>query len=412
MKTRSWLVLSVAGNAALLMAVVWLVLRPATPEPVSQPATAAGAAPKMKPAFAARDATPQLAWSDSMAQLRQAGVPSAIIAKVVVEKVAQKWTPLEAQFERQYLNDEIDARRLAEFHDQRTQEEERELRAALGDGYREWHKEYIVQNMYLGGLEPAEAQKEPLYIFETDWRKRLHELEVAKRNGQLDQAAFDAAFAEGENDYKGKVAGIIGHDRVYGEPVENDSATQLRREFSRLQLTDEQINELAAVQKKWSGLRGAMTESLERSKTMDVAYEGDLQAMDRARDEEYRRILGTEVFDGWQKTRDDRYRALRRHAPALGLEPPQVEHVYATLRAYDLAAATFEHQAQARSHAGQAVDWAAVDEGLTAHVDQKEAALRAYLGNERFERMEQQQFFGRRRPPPARHDPNARASAN
>jgi hypothetical protein len=45
-----------------------------------------------------------------MAQLRQAGVPSGIIAKVVVEKIAQKWTPLEAKFERQYLNDEIDAK--------------------------------------------------------------------------------------------------------------------------------------------------------------------------------------------------------------------------------------------------------------------------------------------------------------
>jgi hypothetical protein len=107
-----------------------------------------------------------------MAQLRQAGVPSGIIAKVVVEKIAQKWTPLEAKFERQYLNDEIDAKRLAELHDERAQEEERELRAALGEGYREWHREHIVQNMNLGGLRPCQEQKEPLYLLETDWRRR------------------------------------------------------------------------------------------------------------------------------------------------------------------------------------------------------------------------------------------------
>lgn len=396
-----------AINAVLVGALFRSALRPAAATRIPSKPIVAMTENKVVPS---EETTPvaSLAWTDSMARLRQAGVPGAIIAKIVVEKVAQKWTPLEAQFERQYLNDEIDARRLAELHDERASEEERELRAALGDGYREWHREHLVQNMNLGGLAPAEGQKEPLYALETDWRKRLHELEVAKRNGQLDQDAFDAAFARGEGEYKDKLAAIIGRERVYGEPTENDPRTYLRQEFSRLQLTDAQIAELASVQKTWSDLRGAMAKSLEQSKTMDVAYEGDLQAMDRARDEEYRRILGTEVFDGWQKARDDRYRALRRHAPALGLEPAQVEHVYATLRAYDVAAVTFEHQAQVRSHVGQPVDWAVVDDSLATHANQTEAALRAYLGNERFERMQEQQFFGLRRPNAARSDPNAR----
>ena len=408
MTARAWLTVSVLGNAALAGICFWLWHR-GSPGPIPPSASHANIDGQVRAVATAESIrSGQLDWSASMMQLRRAGVPSAIIARIVMEKVAQKWTPLEAQFERQYLNDEIDAARLGELHDERALEEDAELRAALGAEYRTWHREYIVHNMNLGGLQPTEEQKEPLYVVEMDWRDRLHDLEVAKRKGRLDQAAFDAAFAQAEAEYKSKLAGIIGSERVFGEPADHDPGAPVRREFERLQLTDAQVNELAAVQKKWSDLRRAMGQSLDQTKTMDVAYDGDLQAIDRARDEEYRRILGDEAFTRWQRP-VDRYRALRNDAPAWGLDKSQVDRVYELIRSYDLAVATFEHQAQAREQSGQNVDWGAVDQSVALYTQQTEASLRAYLGNERFEKMKSQAMFGLRQPNPVRTDPNARA---
>lgn len=333
-----------------------------------------------------------------MAQLRRAGVPSAIIAKLVVEKVARKWTPLEAGFEQRYLRGEIDARRLAELHDERAREEERELRVALGDGFLAWDREHTVQTMYLGGLQPAEAQKEPLYALQKDWLKRLHALEVAQRNGILDLATCDKERVKAEADYKTKLAAIIGAGRVDGLSSAPDPAVQVRDEFARLQLSDAQVEQLAAVQKQWTEARAAMAASLEETKTIDAAYEGDLRALDRARDEDVRRILGAEAFDRWQRSRDDRYRALRDHAASWSLDQQQVDRVYDTIRAYDLAVANYEHQAQVRAYSGQAVDWAAIETALADYTRETGASLRHYLGRKRFEQLQATGVLGLRTP--------------
>lgn len=345
-----------------------------------------------------------------MAQFRQAGVPSSILAKLVVEKIALKWTPLEKQLEQQYLHDQIDAKRLAEMHDLRELEQEQELRLALGDGYAAWDKQFTVDNMYLGGLTPTNAERDALYPLQKDYLKRLHDLEVSRRNGQLDEISFADAQQQTEDTYKNQLASIIGPDRVDGIKGNENPAVQLRRDFSRLQLNNAQINELAAIQQKWTAARASMSQSLDQTKTIDVAYEGDLQAIDRARDDEFRRILGEEPFDAWQKSRDDRYNALKRNAAGLSLNQQQVDGIYNVLRSYDLAAATFEHQAQVLAQQGKPVDWASVDKSLTAYAQQTEESLRRYLGSERFALLQKSQIFSFQKTPSADHNLENRIS--
>jgi hypothetical protein len=408
MKIKAWPVVSLVANAVLIAVVIWLMAFSAGRKPVSSVSAQPTASNSL--GSASRGVSLRSApigsdeWALAMTQLRCAGVPGAIIAKVVVEGIAQKWTLLETELERRYLNGEIDAKQLARKHDERAQEEERELRAALGDGFVEWDREHTVGTMYLGGHQPTDEQKELLYALQKDWLRRLRELEVANRNGSLSDAGLEDERAKGEADFKTKLAGIIGTERVDGVASVEDPAQRVRQEFSSMQLTDTQLSRLAEVQTQWEKARGEMAAFLAQTRTMDAAYEGDLKALDRARDDDYRRILGEESFDAWQKAGDDRYRLLRNNAQAWGLDSKQIDHVYATVRAYDLAVATLEHQSQVREQMGEPVDWRTLEDNLADYTRQTAADLRAFLGEERFIAMARQQIFGLRqsaRPPHA-----------
>ncbi len=397
--------LSLGANLLLGALVLGLLLReraaPAWSGPASGSLPPASAAPAPGVDVPAAGAA---GWENSMAELRRVGVPSAIIARLVVEKVAQKWTPIEADLERRYLHGEIDARRLAEQHERRAREQDAELRAALGDGFLAWDVEHTVGNLYLGGHVPSEGQKRPIYDLHKTHLARLRDLEAAQRERALDDAAFETARARAESDFKTALAAIIGADRVDGlEPAGAAApAERLRADFARLALDDVQMRELAAAHATWSAARADMARSLAETATMDGAYVGDLLALDRARDEDYRRILGDERFDAWHRAADDRVRAMRENAAAWKLDPAAIASVYSTLRAYDLAVANREHQAELAAQAGGAVDWARVQTDIAAYSREAEAALRARLGDEGFARLSHAEIISLREPDLAR----------
>ena len=397
MSSSSWLKISLGANALLAAFLIGALGRSPSPAPASSSPVLASA-PSSAPGLAEKSPAPAPAsWTDSLAELRRVGVPSAIIAKLVVEKVALKWTPIETELEQKYLHGDIDARRLAEHHDQRALEQEAELRAALGDAYLAWDREQTVANMYLGGHVPTEEQKEPIYGLQKEHLSRLRELEIAKRNGVIDDPAFETARARAELDFKTKLAAIIGEDRVDGLR-QTDPAQQVRADFAQLGLSGAQMRELAEVNAKWSSTRADMARSLAETSALDSAYEGDLRALDRARDDEYRRILGDERLEAWQRAGDDRYRVMQENASAWNLDPAAITQVYSTLRAYDLAVANREYQAQLAEQAGETVDWAKVQTDIAAYSRDTEAALRARLGEERFARLSQTEIIALREP--------------
>ena len=403
MNYRVAFTISLATNLLLATAFLWTQLLRRASSDLAAPRKVAGAIAtspvRVEDTVAGGRAAAKsaLSWADSMSLFREAGVPSEILAKLVVEKIAQKWTPLEKQFEEQFLNDQINAKRLEELHDQRARELDDELRLALGAGYLEWDKRTTVDNIYLGGLTPTGAQREALYPLQKDYLDRIHALEVAKRNGQLEEKTFAQAQQRVETDYHDRLVGIIGAERVAALGGQENPASQVRNEFSQLKLTHQQMDDLAAVQKKWMSLRASMSQSLEQTKTIDVAYDGDLRAIDHARDEEFSRILGPENFDAWQKSSDDRFNTLKNNARDWNLDQQQVDSVYKTVRAYDLAVANFEYKAQISAQEGKPVDWTTIEMAVAEYTQQTEATLRHYLGNQRFEQMRATEVFGLRR---------------
>ena len=398
MSSSLWLKISLGANALFAALVAGLLLRHSTPSAApGLPAASVAAAPRAPVRMPGDGPAAPLAWEDSLAEFRRAGVPAVILARLVVEKVAKKWTPIEAGLEQQYLRGDIDARRLAGFHEQRAREEEAELRAALGEGYLAWDIENTVGNMYLGGLVPAEALKRPLYDLEKGHLARLHELEVAQREGRIEPADFETAHAREILDYKTSLAALIGAERVDGlAPA--DPTPQVRADFAQLGLDQAQMQALAGVHRKWSEARAELGRSLARTGQLDSAYEGDLRALDQARDDEYRAILGGERFDAWQRAADDRYRSMRENAGAWQLDGPAIASVYSTLRAYDLAVANREYQAQLNEQAGKTVDWAEVQADVAVYTREAEAALRVRLGDERFARLSEASVISFREP--------------
>ena len=381
-----WSRCSVALNVVLAAALAWEwqmhhSARSANAVP-AHPAPAGTEAGKSVVSRAGAPTKP-MSWTDSMAELRRVGVPAAVIAKLVIEKVAQKWTPLEQKAEEDYLNDRIKPKDLAEMRDRRAREQEEELRAALGDGYRAWDKENTVSNMFLGGLDPTEAQKEPLYVLQQDHLKRLHDLEVRQRDGSMDERAYLQAHDQEEQQYKNALADIVGRERVFGRPPAEAHFDEVRRQFASLQLSEAQVKQLAQIQQTWSDARGALARSLDATQTLDAAYEGDLNALDRARDDEFRRALG-DAFDAWQKTRDSRYDVVARNIQRWNLPLERADAIYRAIRNYELVTANYEHQAQIQQQQGQPVDSVAVETTLANYTRQTEAALRRYLGDDKF----------------------------
>jgi hypothetical protein len=382
MRTTLPLKLSVAANALLIgLLLLRTDHKPRPPVPVST--TAVHQSPPSAPAPTAASGD----WRDAMSELRRVGVPSAIIAKVVVEKIAQKWTPIEADLERKYLHGEIDVKQLAEYHDKRAREQENDLRAALGEGFLAWDRETTVGNMYLGGLVPSEEQKAPLHALEKEWLARVRDLESNLRNGAMDQATFDATRATAEHDYKLRLAAIIGRDRVDLPADPADKANGLRRDFALLKLGDEQMNQLTSIHEKWKTAREGVTQSVEATRTVDAAARGDLDALDRARDEEYRRVMGNELFTAWQRAGDDRFVAMRENSARWNLDEATIARVYADIRAYDLVVASREYRAQIAEQSGESVDWAAVQASVANYSRQTEAALRSYLDDARLAQL-------------------------
>jgi len=402
MNPRLTLALSIAGNLALLGALALSILAHphASTDLVASATGINDARPGGADPASRVDPAPiqkSLDWTESMHLFREAGVPAPILAQLVAEKVAQKWTPRERQIEQQHLDGTLDQRHIGDLHDERASELQQELRAALGDAFDAWEREHLVDSMYLGGPTPTEEQRDQLYTLQRHHLQQLRELERARRWGEISETEYTAAHAAIGSDHHEKLGAIIGHDRADDPELPQSPLARVQREFSALALSESQVAELAVAHERWNNLRGALAESLRKTGELDISYVSDSEAIDHTRDEEFRRIIGSEAFDAWQMVRDDRFGALQRHAARWQLEPQQVEHVYRAIRDCDRTIASLEQQTNARLHVGDAVDWSSLSLTFERFTRQTEEKLRAYLGAERFEQMQRDGLISLRR---------------
>lgn len=298
-----------------------------------------------------RSSTTEPAWQQSLPQLRAAGVPNEVLAGLVIADFEIGWQKQLREFEQRYQSGAVDDDERARFEARRDDEQERALRAALGDeGFRQWDKAYSLRDLDLAKLQLSSSEADSLYQLRKDRALKDRMLAEALRNGEIDEADYNEQQSAAQQEYDRQFKMLLGDERYEGlQNLEEGMEGALRQQVRDLNLVDSQFEAMLAAERKWNRQRA------------------DSQALDAARDQEYEQLLGTQGFEQLQKNQDSRYRLLRRHANTWSLSDSDIDFVYGTLRQYP------ERSPHAR--------------------DQIEQSLLSYLGPERFARLKNNDLF-------------------
>jgi len=110
-------------------------------------------------------------------QLRAAGVPNNVLARVVLSDLDEGW---QSRFEECHGN----ADTMAALQQEQERDKEAEMRAALGEeGFKLWDQGNMLREANIGKIQLTDSETNALY----DWKKKLQQrhldLEQARLNG-------------------------------------------------------------------------------------------------------------------------------------------------------------------------------------------------------------------------------------
>src|ERR1043166_6187504 len=173
-----------------------------------------------------------------------------------------------------------------------------------------------------------------------------------------------------------------------GGPADSSITADLRRKLSGVTVTDGQLSAMTDAQRRWT------KEQLELDQDAHgLDYDVKKQAIDAARDEEFRKALGADAFAQYEKQQDEEYRTLKHFATAWQLSDGDVEYLYHAIQTYHTQVRDYERRARALQQQGQAVDWKSVQADIQQYSQQAQKSLATDLGPERFNKMKRHEFL-------------------
>jgi hypothetical protein len=384
-KSKVWLGLSLFLNAALLIAIVVAVGRARHPAPGEvggvAPPEVAGARTTIE---FSRTAAP--GW---VQPLRNAGVRNPVLARIVMADFEERWELRRRELQRQLAAGDVDGDALARFEQQHDAEEESELRAVLGDdGFRQWDKTRLLRDFDVSGILLSAQESDSVYDLKRDFARRQHELIESRGNGELDEDDFNDRRAELQGLYDQQLKSALGEDRyaMLHDSV-GDAQAVLRRSLKGINANDTQVAAILDAEHQWTDRRAEFERSLKDHPLTPEEYDVQSRTLDAARDEQYQRLLGADGFHQFQKNQDSRYQLMRRYASAWNLTDGDIDHVYSMLREFEKNSGVYKSTAQQVQQGGQSVDWPGVTQNLQQFTQQTEQAFRAYLGDDRFTKL-------------------------
>ena len=309
-----------------------------------------------------------LAWQQSLQQLRDAGVPQEVLAGLVISDFEIRWQKQLREFEHRYQAGAVDEDERARFEALRD-EQERALRAALSDeGFREWDKAYSLRDLDLVKIRLSSSQTDALYQLRKDRARKDRMLAEALRNGEIDEADYNEQQSAAQQEYDEQFKRVLGDERYEAlQNFEEGMEAALRQKVKNLNADDAQLAAMVEAERKWNQQRAQLERRSPATAEQRQVYEAQLQAVDAARDREYRRVLGPHDFDQLQKNQDSRYQLLKRYAVTWSLTESDIDYIYNSIEHFR------DKNPQAR--------------------DQIEQSLISYLGPERFERLRNNDLF-------------------
>lgn len=321
-------------------------------------------------------------------QLREAGVPNNVLARVAQSDLDESW---QKRFEDCHGN----ADTMSALHLEQEKDTESEMRAALGeDGFKLWDQGNMLREANIGKIQLSASETNAIYELKKKLQKRVRDLEQAKLKGEMDDADFNDAQAKAYSEFTEQMKALLGDERYAASQGldEGTAATNLRQDLAKVNPTDSQFQGLLKAQQQWNEHRSDLDKQFQDDPS-SADYADQVKALDEARDQEYQRVLGTNVFDSLQKQQDVDYSKMKKYEDIWGLDDTKIDAVYASLKYYQKSMDDYQAQARALEAQGQSVDWDAVNNNLQQFSEQTQQALQNYLGQDSFNKMQRNGLF-------------------
>ena len=325
-------------------------------------------------------------------QLRAMGVPNDLLARIVLQALDKEWNRhgAEVLWKCHGDGDTMDALQL-----EVDMSKDSEMRAALGEaGFKEWDQQNVLRDAMRTKVELTDAEADALYDLKKKQQQRELELRQAMQKGELDQSDVKDALAKASAEFTEQMKSLLGDERYAKSqgPDEAAAAASLQQDLAKANPSDSQFQELLKTQKQMNDARSQLDKQFQADPS-SADYAGRIKALDDARDQEYQRVLGASAFDTLQKEQDGGYTKMKKYETLWGLDDTKVDSVYGAMQYYQKSVQDYQAQARTLEAQGQSVDWDAVNNNLQQFKEQTLQSLQNYLGQDRFNKLQQNAVF-------------------
>jgi hypothetical protein len=325
-------------------------------------------------------------------QLRAAGVPNDVLARVVLSDLEEGW---QKRFEEGALKDPGNPDTMAALHLEQEKDTEAQMRAALGEeGFKSWDQGNLLREVNLGKISLTAAETNSIYDLKKKLRERRRDLDQARLNGEKDDAQINDDSDQAYADFNQQMKTLLGDERYAKSQGVDDgaAAANLKQDLAKVNPSDSQFQDLLKAQQQLNDRRSAVDKQFQDDPS-SADYTAQLKALDDQRDQEYQRVLGTNVFATLQKQQDLDYSKMKKYENIWGLDDNKIDYVYGTLNYYEKSVQDYQDQARTLAAQGQNVDWATINKNLQQFAQQTQQGIQNYLGQDSFTKMQRNGVF-------------------
>jgi hypothetical protein len=344
--------------------------------------------PKLPPYANIASATDRRRWL--VDELRAAGVPNNVVARAILADLDESW---EKRFAEVTLNSHGDPDAMAALHLEQEQDTDAQMRSALGEaGFKQWDEEHMLREANIGNTQLTASEADAIYDLKKKLQQRHWDMEQARVDGVMDDAEINEATDKAYAEFNQQMKALLGDERYATSQGLDDGAANLRQDLAKVNPSGPQFQDLLQAQQQFNERRSDLDKQFQDNPS-SPDYAAQLKALDDGRDQEYQRVLGTNVFDTLQKEQDIGYSKMKKYENIWGLDDNKIDYVYGTIRYYEKSVEDYQAQARALESQGQSVDWDAAKKNLQLFAQQTQQTLQSYLGPDSFTKMQRNGVF-------------------
>jgi len=291
-----------------------------------------------------------------VATLRNAGAPNRILARMVLEDFDERWQQRLEDMQARYARGELDSNPLDVLNADRAEEQEKELRAALGEaGFKEWDLAQTLQSLNLKNVSLSVDETNAIYSLHRDLQLKLRALDAERLRGNIDQEEYGAACTAAQQDNDEKMKQLLGAERlamVQSPAGETDIAFE--HALHKVNVSSDQINSVLKLQQNYAARRAKIEQQIQENPDDPTvaSLDDQLHALDVAQNQERQTILGADASEALQKEQDYRYQSMKQHAAAWNLNDSQIDLIYQDILSYQKSVDDYQREALALESRG------------------------------------------------------------